>query len=212
MRRCPLLPRLREGRNDKNMQNPKSSPLALVKEDASRDAPTMPSGIVKPEFFVSTYTASQFYQPLPPKWLKKKPHHLPKNLEKPARESLTALEALADVRTKLDDDFQDAPTLDLLIDHKINLNAQFTPRNAFDYPEEPQLERLGRLAEPVQINLRDIWKATWAERSAKVCLHLFGSDTAKETEEEEKGDVYESCFLEMTSSNDARGFLHKMSG
>ncbi|KAL8707976.1 MAG: hypothetical protein Q9220_007056 [cf. Caloplaca sp. 1 TL-2023] len=260
----------------------------------SDDALIMPSG-VKPEFFVSTYTASQFYQPLPPKWLKMKTH-LPKNLDKPARESLTALESLADVRTKLQD-FHDIETLDLLIDHKINLNAQFTPRNAFDYSEEQQIDRLSRLAEvrrklsasgygtanldvvlrtgldtltmttgisrshsfltahlpiisfrtsvvsvltyspktqvslffddrtrqlavlqsggpyvyddkPVKISLRDIWKATWAENSAKVCLHLFGGTT----DEEGGADVYESMFMEMTSSGDARGFLQKMSG
>lgn len=99
---------------------------------------------VNPEFFVSTYTASQFYQPPPPKWLKMKTV-VPKNLEKPAKESLKALESLADMRTKLAG--YDTNQIDLLIDHKININAQFTPRNAFDYPEEYQLERLSRLAE-----------------------------------------------------------------
>lgn len=109
----------------------------------ANEAHDMPSD-VKPEFFVSTYTASQFYQPLPPKWLKMKTC-IPKNLEKPARESLKALETLADIRTKLNG--YDTGQVDLLIDHKINLGAQFTPRNAFDYPEEYQLERLSRLAE-----------------------------------------------------------------
>lgn len=107
------------------------------------EASDMSSG-VKPEFFVSTYTASQFYQPPPPKWFKMKTA-VPKNLEKPARESLKALETLADMRTKLTG--YDTSQIDLLIDHKININAQFTPRNAFDYPEEHQLERLSRLVE-----------------------------------------------------------------
>ncbi|KAL8936153.1 MAG: hypothetical protein Q9216_005085 [Gyalolechia sp. 2 TL-2023] len=104
----------------------------------------MPSD-VKPAFFVSTYTASQFYQPLPPKWLKMKTPLLG-NFEKPAKEALKALETLADVRVKLND-FDDTEQIDILIDHKINMNAQFTPRNAFDYPEELQLERLARLTD-----------------------------------------------------------------
>ncbi|KAL9001966.1 MAG: hypothetical protein Q9188_005079 [Gyalolechia gomerana] len=222
----------------------------------------MPSD-VKPEFFVSTYTASQFYQPLPPKWLKRKTPLLG-NFEKPAKEALKALETLADVRAKLNG-FDDTEQIDLLIDHKINMNAQFTPRNAFDYPEDSQLERLARLTEvrkklaetdfglaniddvlkkslenlilatgiarahsfltahlpivsfrtpnftltatssrhPVSLffddrtrllrlyqsgkqshdsqgkeivlSLRDIWKATWAENSAKICLHVFAT-------------------------------------
>ncbi|KAI4250940.1 MAG: hypothetical protein LQ352_005168 [Teloschistes flavicans] len=247
----------------------------------------MSSG-VKPEFFVSTYTASQFYQPPPPKWFKMKTA-VPKNLEKPARESLKALETLADMRTKLTG--YDTSQIDLLIDHKININAQFTPRNAFDYPEEHQLERLSRLVEvrkklagtdyglanldavlkagfdnlimatgisrshsyltarlpiisfktnafsiitqgpkssvelffndrtrqitlyqadeafkwkgnDVQYALRDVWKASWAEKSAKVCLHLFNADDLR----------YESCMMEMVGNGDARGFLQKMSG
>ncbi|KAL8736360.1 MAG: hypothetical protein Q9181_002465 [Wetmoreana brouardii] len=251
------------------------------------EAHDMPSD-VKPEFFVSTYTASQFYQPLPPKWLKMKTC-IPKNLEKPARESLKALETLASIRSKLDG--YDTSQVDLLIDHKINLGAQFTPRNAFDYPEEYQLERLARLTDvrsklaetdyglanldavlktsfdvlimatgisrshsyltarlpiisfqtsaftvttkgpkssvelffndrtrqisvhqsdhpfcwegkEVQLALRDVWKATWAEKSAKVCLHLFNADDLR----------YESCMLEMMGTGDARGFLQKMSG
>ncbi|KAL8727751.1 MAG: hypothetical protein Q9166_005864, partial [cf. Caloplaca sp. 2 TL-2023] len=267
------------------------------------DAVTMPSE-VKPEFFVSTYTASQFYQPLPPKWLKMKTH-LPKNLDKPARESLKALETLADVRAKLGN--FDTEQIDLLIDHKINLNAQFTPRNAFDYSEDFQLDRLSRLTEvrrkleeteyglasldavlklsldnlimttgisrahsvctfsvqdrfnadklefltaqlpivsfhtkdftitsggpmtsvelffddrtrqirvyqggkqfywegkEIKLALRDVWKATWAERSAKVCLHLFNTHESQ----------YESCLMEMKATGDARGFLQKMSG
>ncbi|KAL9584297.1 MAG: hypothetical protein Q9212_002206 [Teloschistes hypoglaucus] len=251
------------------------------------DVSDMPSD-VKPEFFVSTYTASQFYQPPPPKWLKMKTV-VPKNLEKPAKESLKALESLADMRTKLAG--YDTSQIDLLIDHKINLNAQFTPRNAFDYPEEYQLERLSRLAEvrkklaetdyglanldivlkagfdnlilatgisrshsyltarlpiisfkteafnittqglkssvelffndrtrqltiyqageafkwqgnQVQYALRDIWKASWAEKSAKICLHLLSADDLR----------YESCMMEMMGTGDARGFLQKMSG
>ncbi|KAL8685324.1 MAG: hypothetical protein Q9218_007837 [Villophora microphyllina] len=243
---------------------------------------------VKPEFFVSTYTASQFYQPPPPKWLKMKTV-VPKNLDKPAKESLKALETLADMRTKLKG--YDTSQVDLLIDHKINIGAQFTPRNAFDYPEEYQLERLSRLSEvrrklaetdyglanldvvlkagfdnlilatgisrshsyltarlpiislktkafavatqnaktsvelffndrtrkigvhqgdqpfkwegkDVHFALRDIWKASWAEKSAKICLHLFHADDLR----------YESCMMEMMGTGDARGFLQKMSG
>ncbi|KAL8637593.1 MAG: hypothetical protein Q9228_005152 [Teloschistes exilis] len=243
---------------------------------------------VKPEFFVSTYTASQFYQPPPPKWLKMKTV-VPKNLEKPAKESLKALESLTDMRTKLAG--YNTSQIDLLIDHKININAQFTPRNAFDYPEEYQLERLSRLAEvrkklaqtdyglanldivlkagfdnlilatgisrshsyltarlpiisfktvafavttqgskssvelffndrtrqitiyqageafkwggnEVHYALRDVWKASWAEKSAKICLHFFNADDLR----------YESCMMEMIGTGDARGFLQKMSG
>ncbi|KAI4257721.1 MAG: hypothetical protein L6R42_005490 [Xanthoria sp. 1 TBL-2021] len=262
------------------------------------------STIMKPDFLVSTYAASQFYQPLPPKWLKRKTH-LPRNFEKPARESLKALETLAEIRSKLDD--FDTTQIDLLIDHKLNLNAQFTPRNAFDDSEECQLERLSRLTEvrkrlegtnfalanldamlklsldnlfmatgisrahsvrpflcpglqnankikfltahipiisfrteaftihttshdtsvslffddrtrqihvyqdgkqsyweghEIKLALLDIWKATWAEKSAKVCLHLFNPHDL----------LYESCMVEMKASGDARGFLQKMSG
>lgn len=105
--------------------------------------PVMQPGI-RPEFYVSTYNASQFYQPLPPKWLKTKTT-VPKNFEKAANETLKALETLADVRAKLHG--FDTAQIDLLIDHKINMNAQFTPRNAFDVSEESQLERVARLAE-----------------------------------------------------------------
>lgn len=100
---------------------------------------------IKSDFFVSTYTASQFYQPLPPKWFKLKTY-LPKNLDKPARESLKTLEILAEIRSSLRG-FDHTEQIDMLIDHKINLNAQFTPRNAFDYPEDFQLNRLSRLTE-----------------------------------------------------------------
>lgn len=259
---------------------------------------------MKPDFLVSTYTASQFYQPQPPKWLKKRTH-LPKNLDKPARESLKALEVLAEVRSKLGN--FDTTQIDLLIDHKINLNAQFTPRNAYDNPEECQLDRLSRLTEvrkklegtdyalanldavlklsldnllmstgisrahsvrpsptldsrvanmtkfltahlpilsfrtesftiatgsldsavelyfedrtrqiriyqggkqvywegkEIKLALRDIWKATWAERSANICLHLFDAHDL----------MYESCMMEMKGTGDARSFLQKMSG
>ncbi|KAL8904000.1 MAG: hypothetical protein Q9171_007201, partial [Xanthocarpia ochracea] len=243
---------------------------------------------MKPDILVSTYTASQFYQPLPPKWLKMRTH-LPKNLDKPARESLKALEVLAEVRSKLGN--FDTTQIDLLIDHKINLNAQFTPRNAYDNPEEYQLDRLSRLTEvrkklegtdyglanldavlklsldnllmstgisrahsfltahlpilsfrtesftiatgsldsavelyfedrtrqiriyqggkqvywegkEIKLALRDIWKATWAERSANVCLHLFDAHDL----------MYESCMMEMKGTGDARSFLQKMSG
>ncbi|KAL8676676.1 MAG: hypothetical protein Q9186_006829 [Xanthomendoza sp. 1 TL-2023] len=249
------------------------------------------SSDVKPEFFVSTYTASQFYQPAPPKWLNMKTY-LPKNLDRPARESLKSLEILADVRSKLNT-FDNTEQIDMLIDQKINLNAQFTPRNSFDYPEEVQLDRLSRLTEvrtrlestqyglanldavlklsldnllmttgisrahsfltahhaissihttdftlgtpnltlffndrtrhlhlhqslkpflwegrPITLNLRDVWKAAWAERSAKVCLHLFDTQTRGNG----LGGVYESCMLEMCGVGDARGFLMKMSG
>ncbi|KAL9034315.1 MAG: hypothetical protein Q9180_005477, partial [Flavoplaca navasiana] len=54
----------------------------------------------------------------------------------------------------------------------------------------------------IKIALLDIWKATWAEKSAKICLHLFNTHDL----------LYESCMLEMKASGDARGFLHKMSG
>ncbi|KAL8957025.1 MAG: hypothetical protein Q9193_005598 [Seirophora villosa] len=250
--------------------------------------PVMQPGI-RPEFYVSTYNASQFYQPLPPKWLKTK-STVPKNFEKAANETLKALETLADVRAKLHG--FDTVQIDLLIDHKINMNAQFTPRNAFDVPEESQLERVARLAEvrrklattdfglpnldevlraacenlilatgisrshsfltahipvvsfrtpaftlssanpasPVEIffddrnrqirvldggkqfrhdgqeislSLRDIWKASWAEHSPKVVLHLL------KTDEETR---CESCMMEMKATGDARGFLQKMSG
>lgn len=259
---------------------------------------------MKPDFLVSTYAASQFYQPLPPKWLQKKTHQ-PRNFEKPARESLKALETLAEIRSKLGD--FNTTQIDLLIDHKINLNAQFTPRNAFDDSEECQLDRLSRLTEvrkrlegtdyglanldavlklsldnllmatgvsrahsvriflcpglhnankikfltahipvlffrtetftihttnhdtsvslffddrtrqihiyqdgkqsyweghEIKLALLDIWKATWAEKSAKVCLHLFNAHDL----------LYESCMVEMKASGDARGFLQKMSG
>ena len=120
-----------------------TQPTDVVSNGAKAEVHDMPSD-VKPEFFVSTYTASQFYQPLPPKWLKMKTH-MPKNLEKPAREALKSLESLADIRVKLDG--FDTGQVNLLIDHKINLGAQFTPRNAFDYSEEYQLERLSRLSE-----------------------------------------------------------------
>lgn len=100
--------------------------------------------IMKPEFLVSTHAAAQFYQPPPPKWLKWKTH-LPRNFEKPARESLRDLEALSEIRSNLGD--FDTTQVDLLIDHKINLNAQFTSRNAFDDSEECQLGRLCRLTE-----------------------------------------------------------------
>ena len=99
---------------------------------------------MKPEFLVSTFTAAQFYQPLPPKWLSRKTS-VPRNFEKPARESLKTLENLAEIRSKLTG--FDTTQIDLLLDHKINLNAQLTPRNAFDVPEECQLERLSRLTE-----------------------------------------------------------------
>ncbi|KAL8847849.1 MAG: hypothetical protein Q9221_007100, partial [Calogaya cf. arnoldii] len=259
---------------------------------------------MKPDLLVSTYAASQFHQPLPPKWLKRKTH-LPRNFEKPARQSLEALETLAEIRSKLNN--FDTTQIDLLIDHQINLNAQYTPRNAFDEPEVHQLDRLSRLTEvrknlegtdyalanldavlklsldnlimatgisrahsvgtvsspnphyadkvkfltahlpimsfrtesftyhtidpdssvslffddrtrqihvyhngkqaywegnEIKIALLDIWKATWVEKSAKVCLHLFNAHDL----------LYESCMLEMKASGDARGFLQKMSG
>ncbi|KAI4125754.1 MAG: hypothetical protein LQ341_006947 [Variospora aurantia] len=248
----------------------------------------MPSG-VKPEFYVSTYNASQFYQPLPPKWLKARTT-VPKNFEKGAKDALKALETLTDVRTKLDG--FDTDQIDLLVDHKINMNAQFTPRNAFDVSEDLQLERVSRLAEvrrklattnyglpnldevlkaafenlilatgisrshsfltahvpvvsvrgptfnvsstdsassvelffddrtrqirlhqsgkqfqhegqEISFSLRDIWKASWAEHSAKVVLYLI------KTEGEMR---YESYMVEMKATGDARGFLQKMSG
>ena len=99
---------------------------------------------MKPEFLVSTFTAAQFYQPLPPKWLSRKTS-VPRNFEKPARESLKTLENLAEIRSKLTG--FDTTQIDLLLDHKINLNAQLMPRNAFDVPEECQFERLSRLTE-----------------------------------------------------------------
>ncbi|KAI4271023.1 MAG: hypothetical protein LQ337_006306 [Flavoplaca oasis] len=243
---------------------------------------------MKPEFLVSTFTAAQFYQPLPPKWLTRKTS-VPRNIEKPARESLKALKTLAEIRSNLTG--FDTTEIDLLLDHKINLNRQFTPRNAFDVPEECQLVRLSQLTEvrkklegteyalanldavlklsienlmmatgvsrahsvltahlpilslqtesftinngnhdsavslffndrtrhihvyqkgkqsywegnEIKIALLDIWKATWAEKSAKICLHLFNTHDL----------LYESCMLEMEASGDARGFLHKMSG
>ncbi|KAL9024158.1 MAG: hypothetical protein Q9196_006724, partial [Gyalolechia fulgens] len=265
-----------------------TSPKELV--STTPKAFDMPSD-VKPEFLVSTYSASQFYQPLPPKWLKMKTPLL-RNFEKPAKEALKALETLADIRPKLNG-FDDTEQIDLLINHKINMNAQFTPRNAFDYSEDSQLERLARLAEvrkklaetdfglanlddvlrkslenlilatgiarshsfltahlpilsfrtplltltttssrhPVELffddrtrllrlyqsgeqfhdsqgkeivlSLRDIWKATWAEHSAKVCLHVFMT---------QMGMRYESVMVEMMRTADARGFLQKMSG
>ncbi|KAL8720073.1 MAG: hypothetical protein Q9225_003008 [Loekoesia sp. 1 TL-2023] len=263
-----------------------TSPIELV--PTTPKALAMPSD-VKPEFYVSTYTASQFYQPLPPKWLKMRTSLL-KNFERPAKEALKALETLAEVRAKLNG-FDDTQQIDLLIDHKINMNAQFTPRNAFDYPEDSQLERLARLTEvrkklaetdfglanlddvlkksfenlilatgisrshsfltahlpivsfqttsftitttsprssvelffddrtrhvrvyqggkqfywegkEVSLSLRDIWKATWAEHSAKVCLHVFKTHELQ----------YESYLMEMKATGDARGFLQKMSG
>ncbi|KAL8650063.1 MAG: hypothetical protein Q9210_004045 [Variospora velana] len=250
--------------------------------------PVMPSG-VKPQFYVSTYNASQFYQPLPPKWLKARTT-VPKNFEKGAKDALKALETLTDVRTKLEG--FDTDQIDLLVDHKINMNAQFTPRNAFDVSEDLQLERVSRLAEvrrklattnyglpnldevlkaafenlilatgisrshsfltarvpvvsvrgptfnisstdptssvelffddrnrqirlhqsgkqfqydgqEIRFALRDIWKASWAEHSAKVVLYLI------KTEGEMR---YESYMLEMKATGDARGFLQKMSG
>ena len=103
------------------------------------------SSDVKPEFHVSTYAASQFYQPLTPKIFKAKSALL-KNCEKPAKEALKALEILAEVRVKLNDGF-DTEQIDLLIDHKINMNAQFTSHNAFDHTEDVQLDRLARLTE-----------------------------------------------------------------
>ncbi|KAL8840081.1 MAG: hypothetical protein Q9176_004103 [Flavoplaca citrina] len=231
---------------------------------------------------------SQFYQPLPPKWLSRKTS-VSRNFEKPARESLKALENLAEIRSKLTG--FDTTQIDLLLDHKIKLNAQLTPRNAFDVPEECQLDRLSRLTEvrkklegteyglanldavlklsienlmmatgvsrahsfltahlpilslqtesftiyngnhdstaslffndctrhihvcqngkqsywegnEIKIALLDIWKATWAEKSAKICLHLFNTHDL----------LYESCMLEMKALGDARSFLHKMSG
>lgn len=54
----------------------------------------------------------------------------------------------------------------------------------------------------VILSLRDIWKATWAEQSAKVILHVLDTDEMK----------YESCLMEMNAPGDARGFLQKMSG
>ncbi|KAL8803949.1 MAG: hypothetical protein Q9223_005759 [Gallowayella weberi] len=264
----------------------------------------------KAEFLVSTYTASQFYQPAPPKWLKMKTY-LPKNLDRPARESLKSLEILADIRSKLNT-FENTEQIDILIDQKINLNAQFTPRNSFDCPEDFQLDRLSRLTEvrrrlettqyglanldavlkisldnllmttgisrahsvplsvprppspsltkltqfltahqaissihttdfilrtpnltlffndrtrhlhlyqsskpfiweghPITLNLRDVWRATWAEHSAKVCLHLLDTHTRGAGL---GGGIYESCMVEMCGFGDARGFLMKMSG
>ncbi|KAI4218208.1 MAG: hypothetical protein L6R36_009076 [Xanthoria steineri] len=246
------------------------------------------STIMKPEFLVSTHAATQFYQPLPPKWLKWKTH-LPSKFEKPARESLRDLETLSEIRSNLGG--FDTTQVDLLIDHKINLNAQFTPRNAFDDSEECQLGRLWRLTEvrkrlegtgyalgnldavlklslenlmmatgvsrahsfltahipilsfrtesftirstspdtstslffddrtrqihvyqdgkqsywegnEIKLALLDIWKATWAEKSAQVCFHLFNAHDL----------LYESCMVEMKAAGDAQGFLHKMSG
>ncbi|KAL8829796.1 MAG: hypothetical protein Q9170_006021 [Blastenia crenularia] len=244
---------------------------------------------VKPEFHVSAYTASQFYQPLPPKWLKMKTPVV-KNFDTAAKEALKALEILVDVRAKLNDGFN-TEKLDLLIDHKINMCAQFTPRNPFQYSEDSQLERMARIAEvrrklaetsfglaslddvlkknfenlilatgisrshsfltahlpilsfrtpsftltttstrsPIELffddrtrhirvyqnnkqfqhegqditlSLRDIWKATWAEHSAKICLHVFKTEEL----------WYESYMMEMRGTGDARGFLQKMSG
>ncbi|KAL9595753.1 MAG: hypothetical protein Q9219_006251 [cf. Caloplaca sp. 3 TL-2023] len=249
----------------------------------------MVSSDVNTKFLVSTYTASQFYQPRPPKRHMMKAALL-KNFERPAKEALKALETLAEVRVKLNS-VADTQQIDLLIDHKINMNAQFTSRNAFDYPEEAQLDRLARLAEvreklyrtdfglanlddvlkrtvenlilatgisrshsfltaflpvvsfqtpsftvtttsprtsvelffddrtryiqihqggkqfswqgqEISLSLRDIWKASWAEHSAKVCLHIFKTQEF----------LYESYMLEMKATGDARGFLQKMSG
>lgn len=117
----------------------------------SLSAPTTPKATdihpdVKPEFFVSTYTASQFYQPLPPKWLKTKTV-FPKNFEKAGKDALKALETLAQVRSKLNGFNDGNEQIDLLINHKINAIAQFTPKNAFDIAEDAQLERLARLSE-----------------------------------------------------------------
>ncbi|KAI4186350.1 MAG: hypothetical protein L6R41_003546 [Letrouitia leprolyta] len=279
----------------------------------NQEIPTSPMAIdlpplnIKPEFFVSTYTASQFYQPPPPKWFMMKTAIL-RNFEKPTKEALEALETLADIRAKLDG-YHDMEQIDLLIDHKINVIAQFTPRNAFDYPEESQLERLARLTEvrrklaatdfglasiddvlkksvenlilatgiarshsfltahlpilsfrapsltltttsprhplsiffddrtrllrlcrsgtpyldhqnhehEVTLSLRDIWKATWAEHSAKICLHVFAVFGAGTREERSgtggmRGMRYESFLIEMKGTGDAKGFLQKMSG
>ncbi|KAL8924194.1 MAG: hypothetical protein Q9208_004158 [Pyrenodesmia sp. 3 TL-2023] len=104
---------------------------------SSLSAPTIPKAAdihpdVNPEFFVSTYTASQFYQPRPTNWIKTKTVFL-KNIEKAGKDALRALETLAEI--------------DLLIDHKVNVIAEFTPNNAFDIAEDAQLERLARLSE-----------------------------------------------------------------
>ncbi|KAL8780140.1 MAG: hypothetical protein Q9213_006595 [Squamulea squamosa] len=216
--------------------------------------------------------------------------HLPNNLEKRARESLKALEILTEVRSNLGD-FDALHLIDIMIDVKINLIAQFTPRNAFDYPEDIQLDRLSRLTEvrnklegtdyalasldavlkssldslimttgisrahsfltahlpirsfrtecftivsdsldssvelffddrtrqirvhqggkqtywegtKIKVALQTIWKASWAEKSTKVCLYLFDTDAL----------LYASCMIEMKGVGDARGFLQKMSG
>ncbi|KAL8748290.1 MAG: hypothetical protein Q9184_007426, partial [Pyrenodesmia sp. 2 TL-2023] len=210
------------------------------------------------------------------------------NFEKAGKDALKALETLAQVRSKLNGFNDGNEQLDLLIDHKINVIAQFTPKNAFDIAEDAQLERLARLSEirrtlegtgivsisftrryitsfmllycyrtdmkkyltahlaivsfrttsfaltstdtslielffddrtrairlhqggspyshdskEVTLSLRDIWKATWAEQSAKVILHVLDTDKMK----------YESCLMEMNVPGDARGFLQKMSG
>ncbi|KAL8748177.1 MAG: hypothetical protein Q9184_007500, partial [Pyrenodesmia sp. 2 TL-2023] len=212
------------------------------------------------------------------------------NFEKAGKDALKALETLAQVRSKLNGFNDGNEQIDLLIDHKINVIAQFTPKNAFDIAEDAQLERLARLSEirktlegtgsglanldallkmscehliyatgiarshsyltahlaivsfrttsfaltstdtslielffddrtrairlhqggspyshdskEVTLSLRDIWKATWAEQSAKVILHVLDTDKMK----------YESCLMEMNVPGDARGFLQKMSG
>ncbi|KAL8671971.1 MAG: hypothetical protein Q9168_003538 [Polycauliona sp. 1 TL-2023] len=265
---------------------------------------------MKPEFLVST--ATQIYRPLPPKWLRRKTHNT-KNFQRPARESLKDLETLAEIRSKLGT-FDDTTQVDRLIDHKLNLHAQFTPRNAFDEPEERQLDRLSRLTEvrknlegtdyalahldavlklgfenlviatgisrahsvclpacpaalltptptnrgtefltahldiqsfqveafsirpgshgssvslffndrtreiqvyqngkqsywegnEIKIALLDIWKATWAEKSARICFHLFKVHDSRYR--------YESCMMEMKAVEDARGVLQKLSG
>lgn len=117
-----------------------------------------------------------------------------RNFEKPTKEALEALETLADIRAKLDG-YHDMEQIDLLIDHKINVIAQFTPRNAFDYPEESQLERLARLTEVRRklaatdfglASIDDVLKksvenlilATGIARSHSVCLPFPSSSSS----------------------------------
>ena len=68
-----------------------------------------------------------------------------KYMDKASKESLQALESLTDIRAKLVN--FDTEKIDLLIDHKLDLVSQFTPRNTYDYPEDSQVERLARLTD-----------------------------------------------------------------
>lgn len=150
---------------------------------------------MKPEFLVSTFTAAQFYQPLPPKWLTRKTS-VPRNIEKPARESLKALKTLAEIRSNLTG--FDTTEIDLLLDHKINLNRQFTPRNAFDVPEECQLVRLSQLTEVrkklegteyalanldavLKLSIENLMMATGVSRAHSVRTCIFLSPHAANT-------------------------------